>query len=650
MRIPENPAPVLGRGLAFGALVVLALAWATPVANAQNGNDLFDPHPLRPADTSSPRNTLNSFTTNIKTAIHAWRTGSPKEAISRPAGRAFETIDSSQLAQRGKVVKGIEIILLLKEILDRIELPPDEEIPGDEAVAGADPPVTRWTIPNTSITIARIADGPRAGEYLFTAETVSRLREFYQQVKPLPYKPGADVGIFEDVAHGPGLFVPHAWGAALPEWSKTIVFGEAVWQWLGIAIVVVGAFVIILFLLRLGRWWDARQRNSGAFLRFGMPVAVIAGTVVIFASRQAFVHVIGLISDVFTAISTVIWVLIFAGIGWLCILVTSRIADAINEARRVKEGSIDGQLIRTLLRLVSLVLLVFLVLYAADFYGIPLTPVMASLGVGGFALALAIRPTLENIIGGLTLFADKPIRIGDFCRFGDQYGTVEEIGLRSTRLRRLDDTLISVPNSDFSQRELTNYARCRQRLYRPTLSLRYETSPEQLRYVLAKLREMLLGHPQVSPDWLHVRFHGFGEYSLDVEIFAYIRTAQWLEYRAIREDINLRIIDIVKDAGTGFAIPAQTAYLGRDRGIDVERGEQAEREVESWRAEGQLPFPEFDEGPREALQDVLDYPPRGSPDFAPRPVELEPQAASRAAPSDERQSVLMRLDFGKKGQ
>ena len=99
-----------------------------------------------------------------------------------------------------------------------------------------------------------------------------------------------------------------------------------------------------------------------------------------------------------------------------------------------------------------------------------------------------------------------------------------------------------MPNADFSQRELTNYARRRRWLYETTLSLRYETSPEQLRYVMAKLREMLLGHPKVSPDWLHVRFDdGFGAYSLDVAVFAYIRTRDWLTYRAIREDINLRI-------------------------------------------------------------------------------------------------------------
>jgi MscS family membrane protein len=326
----------------------------------------------------------------------------------------------------------------------------------------------------------------------------------------------------------------------------------------------------------------------------------------------------------------------FIGVGWLIVLVSARIADAINDARQVKEGSIDGQLVRTVLRLASLVLLVFLVIYAADFFGIPLTPVLAGLGVGGLAIALAIRPTLENVIGGLTLFADKPVRIGDFCRFGDDYGTVEKIGLRSTRLRKLDDTLVSLPNADFSQRELINYARRRRWLYQTTLGLRYETSPEQLRYVMAKLREMLIGHPKVSQDWLHVRFEDFGAYSLDVAVFAYIRTRDWLNYRAIREDINLRIMDIVKEAGTGFAFPSQTTYFGRDAGLDAGRGQKAETQVEEWRSRGQLPFPEFDEGLRAEKEDILDYPSEGSPGYKPRAgvpeTQAEPQAEPQAKP------------------
>jgi MscS family membrane protein len=134
---------------------------------------------------------------------------------------------------------------------------------------------------------------------------------------------------------------------------------------------------------------------------------------------------------------------------------------------------------------------------------------------------------------------------------------------------------------------------------------------------------MLLGHPKVSADRLSVRFVSFGAYSLDVEIFAYISTRDWFENRAIREDINLRIMDIVKQAGTGFAFPSQTTYFARDGGLDAERGRHAEAQVENWRANAQLPFPEFEDAEQKRLEDSLDYPPQGSPHHKPHATGSE---------------------------
>jgi MscS family membrane protein len=306
-------------------------------------------------------------------------------------------------------------------------------------------------------------------------------------------------------------------------------------------------------------------------------------------------------------------VVTYFALAWLIWTGSIIFAEMVIASPRISERSLNAHLLRLVARTSGVVGVITIVVYVSNELGVPLYGIVAGLGVGGLAIALAVRPTLENIISGLILFTDKPVRIGDFCRFGNEVGTVEAIGMRSTRIRRTDDTLVSVPNADFVQLELHNYARRRARLYETTLGLRYETTPEQLRYVLVRLREMLNGHPKVSPDKLHVRFDGFGAYSLDIALFAFIRTRDWLTYRAIREDINLRIIDIVNEAGTGFAFPSQTAYLSRDTGLDSERSREAEMRVQSWRSEGRLPFPEFDESAREAQEDILDYPPKGSP-------------------------------------
>ena len=152
-------------------------------------------------------------------------------------------------------------------------------------------------------------------------------------------------------------------------------------------------------------------------------------------------------------------------------------------------------------------------------------------------MALAAQKTVEHLFGGLTLIADQPVKVGDFCRFGDQVGTVERIGLRSTRVRTLDRTVVSVPNGDFAKLRLENFAE-RDRIWlRVMLGLRYETTPDQLRHVLVDLHELLYAHPRIDPDPARVRFVGFGAYTLDVEIYAYVRTADYNEFLAVREDL-----------------------------------------------------------------------------------------------------------------
>jgi MscS family membrane protein len=232
---------------------------------------------------------------------------------------------------------------------------------------------------------------------------------------------------------------------------------------------------------------------------------------------------------------------------------------------------------------------------------------------------LAIRPTLENIMGGFVLFADKPVRVGEFCSFGDKLGTVEEIGLRSTRLRGLDRTVITVPNADFAQMQIVNFTRRDMNLYQCSLGLRYETTPDQLRYVAAKIRKLLIRHSKVSPDPARVRFSEFGASALVLEVFAFVRCADWNEFLAVKEDLNLRIAAIVRDAGTAFAFPSRTVYFGRDPGVDVARGERSEAEVREWRAENRLPFPEFEFAERVEMVDTLAFPPEGSPDHRPAP-------------------------------
>jgi MscS family membrane protein len=162
--------------------------------------------------------------------------------------------------------------------------------------------------------------------------------------------------------------------------------------------------------------------------------------------------------------------------------------------------------------------------------------------------------------------------------------------------------------------EIINWARCDQMLIFATIGLRYETKLDQLRYVLAKLREMFIAHPKIANNTVRIRFVGYGSSSLDIQIRVYSLTHDWGEFYEIQEDVFLRVGEIVEDAGTSFAFPSQTLYVGHDDGLDAERGDTVSQQVESWRRTGQLPFPHMARSHREQLADTLDYPPRGSPD------------------------------------
>jgi MscS family membrane protein len=149
-----------------------------------------------------------------------------------------------------------------------------------------------------------------------------------------------------------------------------------------------------------------------------------------------------------------------------------------------------------------------------------------------------------------------------------------------------------------------------------TLGLRYETTGDQLRFVLAELRALLHAHPKTihtAADPVRVRFVGYGDYSLNIAVRAYIRTTDYNEFLAVQEDILLRVAEIVEQAGTGFAFPSSTMYLRRDAGLDKERQAGAEKQVREWVSAHALPFPDISEQQRKKITDTLDYPPEGSP-------------------------------------
>lgn len=648
-----NMIRILFRRLRWLLLFILVLL--APQTLAQPGHlgailgAIEDPYPLRSADTSSPRDTLRTYMRDISTAVDAWQSDKPRTDIARPLLRAADTIDFGGLRGVDRLADMTIKMILLKEILDRVELPPFEDIPDDEEAA--EQGIVRWSIPNTKIEIAKISEGPNAGEFLFTKETIENLDDYYALAKDLPYKKGASVGLYEKVLSSPGVLLSRELANNFPDWAKEIVLGQGVWQWISICLLFIISAAIIRFLYRQGARWDERHRISRPSVRFGVPLALLASFFIAHLIGLASFTAIGLFETPYVVVSTIALVVKIGSLAVLAVVLAGRLADSVafSQENSAQKRRVDPALLRVVFRLVSVVVLAYLGIYAAETVGIPIAPLVAGLGVGGLAIALAARPTLENIIGGLTLFADRPLRVGDFCRYGDQIGTVEEIGLRSTRIRSLERTIVTVPNAEFSQMKLDNFAARDFRLLKAVLQLRYETTPDQLRYVLAELRKLLLGHPKVTPVPARARFVGYGAYSLDIEVFAYLQCQDQDSFLAIQEDIFLRIADIVKDGGSGFAFPSQTLYFRRDEGVDGERGRAAEVKVEDWRVDDRLPFPDFDPGLRREIEDTLDYPQRGAHDYRHRKGRSDdPPPGPQIPPAPERKSMARWLGLGSK--
>jgi MscS family membrane protein len=205
---------------------------------------------------------------------------------------------------------------------------------------------------------------------------------------------------------------------------------------------------------------------------------------------------------------------------------------------------------------VKIILIIIAIISWLDNLGYQVTTLIAGLGVGGIAVALAAQKSLEDMIGSIIIYSSQPVRVGDFCKFETTYGTVEEIGLRATQLRTLERTVVHIPNALFAAGMIENLTQRDKILYRTRLRLSYRDTPEQVRQVLTKIRELIEQHEFIDEENSRVRFLAFGEYAQELELYVYIKTQDFAEYLEQREDINLKIIDIVASVGVKLVIPA----------------------------------------------------------------------------------------------
>lgn len=386
------------------------------------------------------------------------------------------------------------------------------------------------------------------------------------------------------------------------------ILGFEYWQWVGIAGVLVLAYFLAWGLTTLVVELVRRSAVSEEMVRFvSGPVRLLVFVVITRVGVEMLAPSLAA-RAILRAES-----LLIAAVTWLLVRALGLAFERVR-ARLEREGSSDAVVVAPVRTATQALVILVATLVWLENVGFNVGAALAGLGIGGIAVALAAQHSLQDVFGAVTLYTGRPVRVGDFCRFGDKLGTVEEIGLRWTRVRTLNDTVVSVSNAEFAKEKLENYGARTKSWYHPRLRLRYQSTPDQVRFVLVEVRRLLYAHPRVLPDAARVRFVGYGAYALEIDVFAYLETKVYSEYLEIAEDLNLRIMDVVKAAGTDFALPSLTTYAEPGAAPDAGLAREAEERVGRWREEGRLFLPRFPSKSVSELRRTLPYPPEGSPD------------------------------------
>ena len=444
---------------------------------------------------------------------------------------------------------------------------------------------------DADLDLVRVSD-PSAGKiWLISADTLGKLPELYDQAKARQVS-----------SKLPAVLVKHQ------------LDGMPLWQWLALLVATpfaAGLGWLILFVMEIPlRWWARRRGRMDVanWRSVSGPAWLLAGTLI----HQVFVVYLRmplLLRHYYFQITSTALILSAVWIIWRVVrwsLYRVRIRALAHGLAGTGSLMLLGE------RILKAVIFVLGALAVLGNLGFNMSTALAGLGIGGLAIGFGAQKTIENLFGGVSVLADEVFRVGDVCRFGDRTGVVEDIGLRSTRIRTDERTLLAIPNGTVATINLENLSRRDKILFKTSLNLRSETKADHLRFILSEVRRLLYSHPKVEGNTVRVRLIDVAGAAPTVEILAYVLTQDFNEFAAVREDVLLRIMDIVDNSGSGLALPAQTLYIGRDAGLAKDKAESAVQKIAELRDDKKLPFPDFHKEEISSFKGSIDYPPKES--------------------------------------
>lgn len=551
----------------LSALILgLCLGWSFPcLADAETAIS----H-LKPIDNSNPRSLLTGFIadmnqryafyfgdhgliTNYLNSDRLYLTIDEENrlSISKDGYRDEETrrlLDTSELPPAIAREQVWRLTLLLKEILDRIELPPIEEIPGATETASGN--LKHWDLPGTDIRISRIDSGSREGDFVFNADTVRRLPELYERVKALPYKKGATTDWYDYMFHTPtGIgywlrhLIPPRWFYLAPKSVKVIILDQPLWRWAGVLVMLVALAALFLLCLRIDR------KSPGHWAKLLPPLSLVIGAP---AALWVFSEVFRVSNTLHIVLTLSLWGGFYLALTWSVWRTGDAIAETLITSERLGSSSIDSQLIRLVGRLVSIVVSSVILVEGSNRLGLPSYSVLAGLGIGGVTFALAGQHTLANLLGSLIIMFEKPFRVGQTIRLGALEGEVEDVGFRSTRLRTPDNTVVNVPCSTLVNNNIENLTLRKFWRIRTVMPLRLDTPAALVESLSTGICELVNARSDVIHAKTLVAISEITPKGLKLLVDYTIKASSSQSELTKRTQIHLQCLKLAESLSVGF--------------------------------------------------------------------------------------------------
>lgn len=542
------------------------------------------PSPLTAPASRSPRELMQSFSQTAQEIRDVFAQGSLRADISIEQeqrliglyGTIVQLIDISRLPESERFARANAAASQLADVLARLDLPAADAIPGEDQVKAQG--IDYWRIPGTTIALNKIKDGPRVGDWVVYKGTIEHMDALYgAALAKTPPTPGEKT-LLEHYLGYSGPLISTQITEALPPVLDQPLLGQPLWKYLASALLILLILGFALLVHWVTRLFLARCTSQGEIrlqlIKLILPLLLL---ILIPVAIQLIAVDIRLRLAALDMVDDLMWLWFYSVATWALLIGANLVAAIIIRSPSISPAGLDASMVRLACRLVAYALSIWVWVEGLQALGLSLIPLLAGVGVSGLAFALAAKPTLGNLLGGVILFADKPFRVGHRVVVGEHQGIIEEIGLRSTRLRTLDGHLVSLPNDEVCASSIENVA-ARPNIKRVlNVTLTYDTPPEKIRRAIEIIQQLLsldedggqdeeaLGRP--SNQHLHfddenlpprVYFSDLNADSLNILVLYWFTPPDYWDYMAHATWLNLQLIERFNAEGIEFAFPTQT--------------------------------------------------------------------------------------------